>query len=227
MEAEERQTHPSWGVMQITRTVGGGQNLFGATIDHQASVRIRINRASVVRDLNSNRIRDEEQLIDIEMSPVQFAEAITTIGSMGTPVTIRRLNRSKVEQCPPSNERAKIESEFAAKLSGVVEELKAHHELLAKRLSQKTLTKNEKQELLTAAQRAITEVASNVPFMHEVFHEQMDKTVAEAKAAIDAFYQHSIVEAGLASLANMGHSRPSIPCLEMQPESVPSCELRK
>ncbi len=46
---ETIEQHPSYGVMSISRVSGSGKHLFGATVDHQSSIRIRISHASVKR----------------------------------------------------------------------------------------------------------------------------------------------------------------------------------
>jgi hypothetical protein len=217
--------HPSYGVMSITRVSGSGKHLFGATVDHQSSIRIRISKAHIQRSLNTDRVRDDEPVVDVELSPLQWAEALTTLGVMpGVPVTIRRIGEEVIAKCPPCNDRQKIEAEFAAKITGVMDDLRSLQKTMLNMFSKKNaLTRADKDALLTGCGRAITEIGSNMPFVHEMFREAMDKTVAEAKAAIDAFYQHAIVEAGLAALTDRSAVAPSLPRIELHEQEPSEC----
>jgi len=46
--------------------------------------------------------------------------------------------------------------------------------------------------------------------MEDSFRESMDKTVTDAKGTIEAFYQHRVVSAGLAAIANTTTEAPKL-----------------
>ena len=43
-------------------------------------------------------------------------------------------------------------------------------------------------------------MTSNIPFFRQMFQEEMDKIVVDAKAEIDAAMQHTVTKAGIKAL---------------------------
>ena len=72
--------HESYGIIGISRvTSHPAKNLFGSSVKHTHSMALRIKTASVDRHLNQDWYHAENELIEIEMSPTQFAEMITSL----------------------------------------------------------------------------------------------------------------------------------------------------
>lgn len=64
----------------------------------------------------------------------------------------------------------------------------------------KTLTKADKSEIINKLTKVAAEINGNVNFTYEMFNEQMDKTVMEAKGEIEAFYQNKVNSIAQAAL---------------------------
>jgi hypothetical protein len=132
---------------------------------------------------------DREQLIEIEMSQSQFAEAITTLNvGCGVPVTLRRVAGKQIADPPQVDfkERAKNElKEEMGTLAKRIEELsKDAKEILERKGT--PIKAEERKKILDDLYALVTEVRSNIPFAHECFQEAVDETVVQAKAEVDA-----------------------------------------
>jgi hypothetical protein len=207
-------THPSYGLLSIHRVQGGDQTLFGSSLLHQNRLSIKIHEASFHRDLNHTWYSDDTEIIEIEMSPAQFAEAITTPNmGIGTPCTIRRLHGKRVADCPHNDERRQVLDEFKEdmqKLAAEVDKLRVNAATI---LEKKNITKGDREALLGIFSKLECQIGSNIPFVHESFHEATDKTVTQAKLEIEAFYTSAMMSAGREALMNKA-PKPDMKMLE-------------
>ena len=69
-------------------------------------------------------------------------------------------------------------------------------------MEKKTIGKADRAEILSKLDMIIQEIGSNTKFIQKQFHEQMDKTVLEAKAEIEAFTQNKLTSIGLDAIKN-------------------------
>lgn len=197
---EEEQTHPSFGMIELSRTNSSkGLNLFGSSISHHNTMRIRIYKGVVRRHLSRDwyGTKSIKPIIEIELSNSQFADFITSAGvGGGTPVTIRYRDGHEVEDCQHENKRQLFEKEFSAQMNDmcgdIEEDLKRAREILGK----KSLLADDKRELLHMFESTKTFLKSNAPFVKQYFNESMDKTVSEAKGEVEAFWMAKILHVG-------------------------------
>jgi hypothetical protein len=188
MDDEKITKHESYGCISMSTNFGGDKSLFGSSIPHSEYISIRINEAEDHRYLNQNTHVPKRELIEINMSKTQFAEFITSMGKgTGVPCTITRVNGEKREPCPFTPKAEVHRQEFEAHLDDIKKEMDEAiaktHELFAK----KTLNKSDKESLLRALEHLRTQVISNSGYQVQMFNEQMDKTLFEAKAELEAF----------------------------------------
>jgi len=203
---EKREKHESYGLLGFSRqtTSGKGKNLFGSSIPHNNTISIRIKRAEKTRSLNRNWYLGHEELIEVEMSYTQFTEAITAMNmGDGVPVTIKHVNRKRMEEPPDDNLREKLSDEFQDKLNETFEDstksIAAAQKLLAQK---KSLNKSEKELLLNLLYSINQNIESNLRFVADSFHKQAEKSVTEAKGEIEAFQAATINRLGLDELKN-------------------------
>ncbi len=195
--------HPSYGLLQFSRMSGGLTNLFGSSIQHKDTIRLRINEGGVKRDLSTDWYCDDGRIIEVEMSYSQFAEAITSmnVGS-GVPVTIRWVRgEGSIEPCPFTNKKQQFEEEFKHRLDKANEtanQLILNVEKLFE--EKKNLTKKDKDEILSMLTKIYQSINGNSDFVYRMFNEQMDKTTTEAKGEIEAFMQNKINSIAQAAL---------------------------
>lgn len=198
---DNQEKHPSFGMLQFSRTSGGATNLFGSSIKHKDTIRMYLRRAKVGRDLNHDWYFGDEELAIAEMSYSQFAEAITSMNQgTGVPVTLKYLTgEGRIDDCPFVNKKEQFENEFSERLDKANEKMNALvAEVTALMSDKKNLGKGDMSELLQKLQKVQAEVSSNSKFTYQMFNEQMDKTTSEAKGEIEAFMQNKIH-----SIANM------------------------
>ena len=104
---KETHEHPSYGVISFSRTYGGEKNLFGSSIKHQNTIRMKVSHAKLERRLNEDHVYEKDKIIEVEMSEAQFAQAITSLNSAaGVPVTLLYTQKEgKIPPCNFSNKR--------------------------------------------------------------------------------------------------------------------------
>ena len=203
MNNNTKETYPSYGMLQFSRTSGGSTNLFGSSIKHQDTIRMRLYEGSVERMLNSDFYMGTNTIAEVEMSYSQFAEAITSMNmGSGVPVTIRYLKGiGTIEPCPFTDKREQFENEFKSNLdkaNSETQELISSIEALLK--DKKPLNKADKEEMLSKLMRISRNIGENNDFLYRQFNEQMDKTTLEAKGEIEAFMQNKLNSLAQATL---------------------------
>ena len=160
---------------------------------------MKVSKGKKFRDYQNDTYMSEGQLIEVWLSPTQFAEAITSFNiGEGVPCTLKHVVGDKFntttrqfrEECPERNFRKEanieLKDEMAELGKRIAKMSKDAQELLT---SKGQLKVGEKKQLLDELQGIVTEVESNIPFVHECFNESVNKTVTEAKGEIDATYQ--------------------------------------
>ncbi len=218
MESEEK--HPSYGMVGFSRITHGGAkggtNLFGSSLSHHHTIALRIKRASKKRSLSEDRYYGEETVVEVEMSPAQFAEAITTLNvGDGVPCTIRRIGRQGVENCPETSMRQLFEAEFehaCVSTSDVAFDLIKKAEAL---LSQKTVKMSDRKELVELLRKISLNLKSNLPFIGTQFNEAMDKVVADAKGSFEAAIATRISDLGIKAFSELG-STEEVPAIQIE-----------
>ena len=216
VHADEKEfEHPSYVMASFSRLHGSSGRLFGSAIaNHQTHVRLRVCRARRKHHLGQDWFHaDLESIIEVDLSPAQFAELLVTmnIGS-GVPCTLRRLDGTRIEDPPDEKlEVEQIHSDFAEKTGIVASRLDRLRVSVETILAKKTLINDDRKELRAQIDKIIQEVRSNLPFWLEQLHESAEKVVVAARAEIDAFMTSAVQAAGLKALR--GPEAPPIPRL--------------
>ena len=198
MSKEKTRTHESYGMLSMSRvTSNKGTVLFGSSLAHSNTIRLRIKRAEEKRHLNSFWYHGREELIEIEMSPTQFTDAITNMNTEGVPVTIRYVNGKEVEPPPYENIFDTFNEEFTDDISEILGDTckimkKVEEELKAPG----TISKKKRLELAGLLFKVEQDIRANLPFVHKQFLRQVSKSISEAKGAIEAFFSNTIYRLG-------------------------------
>lgn len=198
----DKETHESYGMMGFYRSSGGHTNLFGSSIKHQHTIRLRLKTVYKHRRLNETRYFGEREIVEVEMSQNQFAELITSMNmGDGIPVTIRRINGKRTEDCPEENQREIFEREFEEKMKSLDDKLRTLTVQAEQILNDKSAPKkSDKETILMQLRMLHQEISSNIPFMASQFNEQMYKTVTEAKGEVEAFVMNKVHSLGIEGL---------------------------
>jgi hypothetical protein len=202
MKENQESTHESFGLLQISRaSCSAGQNVFGSSIKTANPIRLKICRAVKERSLNREWYYGKENIIEVEMSPTQFAEAITTLNmGSGVPCTIRYVDGVEMAPCPDENINELFNDEFRDDIKNIADTLtelqNKAKEILGKPGSVK---KADKELLLGRIYNVEQMVRSNLPFVHTQFTRAMDKTIQQSKAEIEAFVDTATRKIGTAT----------------------------
>lgn len=197
----EKHEHPSFGMLTINRTSGHSGFLFGSNAEPNNYISMELRQGYMERELSKDWYGSDKVLFRVKMSPVQFAELLTTQNGTGVPVTIERMNGERVEQVKyTEDKRHAHERQFREKLEKFSERMLANREEAKKLIAKKTLSKNDQQELNRFMDAIVQEVTGSIPFYITCFDEEIDRVVVDAKAEINAAITHTIVQAGVKAL---------------------------
>lgn len=193
MEKETVVNHPAFGKLQISRINGSIGTLVGSPIQHNHFIALRICESELVRSLHHDRYHAGKQIVEIFLSPAQWAEAISSLNTEGVECTINhRMDVGQIEAPPQDNPREQIRQEFKDDMKKVVETFAAQvvqiRELLELKKG-KPLNIAERETINKALSSVEMELRSNIPFTHTMFDEAMEKTVLHAKGEILAFVE--------------------------------------
>lgn len=208
------ETHPSYAMAAFIRSSGGHHVLFGSSIKHTEKIKLEIYRAERQRNLSEDWYHSREKLIEVEMSPSQFADLITIHNTSGHPVTLSYFNGEEIPDCPFNDTRREIEEEFEQKCRGIAKDA---GELVAKIKSiiGGPIKVADRKEITKALDMLMQEINSNLPFMQEQFNRAIDKTTSAAKQEVEAFFTTKLQSLGLLHLKNaIEESVPVIPQIE-------------
>ena len=193
--------HPSFGTISFTRTHGGSQALFGSSIKHNNAILLRISHAEKRISNAHDYIYSKGVIVEAYLSPTQFADAITGHGSGGeAPITLQFTEKDgNIDQPSFENKRLQFEKEFFKTADAIVKQINETIE--------KAKDKKAPQWLVHDMEVTKSWLKSNIPYLAEQFAKQMDKTVTEAKAEVEAYVTGLIQQTGLEALEEM---RPQI-----------------
>lgn len=213
---EARETHPSYGMIQFNRVSGAGR-LFGSPLpQHFGTIRLEIRVGERNHDDGEDRYWARLQIVEVELSASQFAEAITCMNvGKGVPCTIRRLNGRGVGDVPDaeSGETERAEESFRERVCKFLDDVKKQREKVDAILAKDRLTKDDRQAIRGSLDFVLREVGQNMPFFVTLFTESAEKIKVKAKAEIAAMLDHAIRLAGMEHVQRhlVGRSAPELP----------------
>lgn len=194
--------HESFGIIGCSRITGGTRNLFGSSIEHSNTIMLRIKTASVDRHLNTNWYHGDKDLIEIEMSPTQFSEMITSLNvGDGVPCTLRYIEGKRISDPPKISQRVLFEEEFKEKINKLENECSDGVSEVADILLKKgNITVKERKQAWGKVVSIMRIVSDSIPFLQKQFNKAMDKTVNEAKGEVEAFVMNRVTSLGIKGL---------------------------
>jgi len=202
MEEQEKK-HESYGMVGLSRvTCRPSVNLFGSSIKHGNTIRLRIKTGVVARDLNRDWYRGQKGLIEIELSPTQYAEMITSLNiGDGVPCTIRYIGNKSIDNPPETKQRQMFEEEFRKDVHKIKEKCQKDVTEISKVLLKKGgITVYERKKINDMIVMLMQDVNSNLPFVQRSFNKSIDKTVLEAKGEVEAFVMNKVTSLGIKGL---------------------------
>lgn len=191
------------GMISWSKTSGSARALFGTEIDTANPIKLEISHAEENRELSKNWYFPKKQIVEIELSPIQWAEFLTSGNTSGVPCTIKYLNGERMSDPKPStimedynNEVEEHFDKFEESFDSVAETLKEQID------SNKPMGKKALEELLCKVEILRTNTVANVNFVKDSFKEDMNKIVTKAKSEFNAYVENRIHEIGIESIKN-------------------------
>lgn len=192
----EKQSHPSYGIIRISRVNNGSSSpLFGSSQrQHFTSVRLTICRATLVGDNRDDilpRHMGGQQLIEVEMTAAQFSEMIL-MGERyeGVPCTLRRYQGQLVEPPPEQDTpRERATKLFERRLAALAETATSLIDTTKETLDKSNLSVKSRGKILDGLESIRREITANLPYYGELFSEATETMEAVAKAEVDALVQ--------------------------------------
>ena len=227
MDSEKnRREHKSFGIISFSRASStSAKPLFGSSLKHGNTIRMRLSHAQEERDLNTDWIRPTGLIAEVEMSGSQFAELITSMNmGEGVPCTIRWLNGETVDD-PPYEDKSELHrKEFAKHQDDILASAENVLAMTKELFEKKSLTKADKETIINHLKKLCVNIGPNTNYQVTMFDEQMAKSVTEAKNEIETFYMNKIISLGNQALVENG----DIPKLsQTSPIDISSIETDK
>ena len=169
------------------------RNLFGTEIKTDNPITLRINKAEETRNLSRNWYHSLGRIVEIEMSPVQWAEFLTSGNTSGIPCTIRYIGGQKMSE-PKGTE---IFNDYNEEVEEHFDKFKEIEDVVKSAIdSKKPMGLKDLNSLLTKIHNAMV----NVDFVKDSFKEDMNAIVGKAKAEFNAYVENRIHEIGIEEL---------------------------
>lgn len=184
------------GLIQINRSYGGRNVLFGSNIPHDTCMKLTISQAYISRSFNENHYYPTNKIIEIELSPSQYAEMITNLNhGVGVPCTITKFMEERIPNNLSLNDELEtVKSEYSESVDKIMDEIRdTIYEIPDEKAMSTKKIKDLKHELANMLYRLTQEA----PFMKERFDETLDKIFVEAKASIDDTINLTLANIGL------------------------------
>lgn len=204
---EYKETHPSYGLLQISRVSGRQDSLFGSSLQHSNFITLRINKGSRYHDKFGDNYFEDGNYMEVEMSNVQFAEAITSLNvGSGVPCTIRYSNQGDLEPgYQPSavidNQKKRLLNDSANRLKETAQKLQEMSDGVDEILNKNgAIGKGDRKALHNMMGLFIQEIGGNLPFLQQQMSKSIDKTVVQAKGEIESFITNAVINTGLEAL---------------------------
>lgn len=203
--SKEYNTHPSYGMINISRVQGGHARLFGSSITtHPGYIHLTISSGE-----HSHNNRQDwfhatgKQHIEIRMSYAQFSEMIVSMNhGGGIPCTITRLNGELIDNPPDEPiEAEKTKIEFQRYMNEFDNKLTTGYEAINAILENKTLSKKDKDEIKNHLRMISMQIRSNIPFFLSQFDKAVERIMTTAKTEVDGFMTSVLKAAGMEAIA--------------------------
>lgn len=188
-------------------TCGAPIPMFGSEIATSNPIVLRISKAS--EDLsrgvaNKHIMADARPFIEVEMTPVQWAELLTSgCVSDGVPCTIRTIDGKRMSSVKPKN----VLDEYKCDVDASFKDFETEAKSLSKFVediynSGKTMNRTQMKELAQKLSWFANKPSSQLEYIRDRFNEDMSDVVVKAKSEINAYAESNLAKLGIQCLMN-------------------------
>ncbi len=199
----EEETHPCYGQISVSKYQGDSE-FFGSNVTHHGGIIIEVCKASYNRHLSHDWTHSEETLVEVRLSPLQFAELITTgMNTQGVPCTIYRDHNGRVEQANFTDSIEQFGNEYNEDVENQIASIKDAMAMVETALSAKSVKKSDLKSIHAKLSAMHTDIKSNMPYVKKCFTEHVQKSVLEAKTSVESFIDAKVRSLGIKSLKDL------------------------
>lgn len=189
--SENEERHPSYGIARLSVVRGGSTSLFMSDVPHNRRIKLEICRATKERDLNNDHVyADREPIIHVELSEHQFAQLISSMGTEGTPCTLRRIEGEGIEYPPPNDKEEVFKGELNDAREDFEEDIDELYSEAKNILSPDEgggyLSKSDRKRILSLIESVRNNLYNQIPFLFDMLEENLEESVIGAKTEIEA-----------------------------------------
>ena len=179
------------------------QAMFGTEIKTDHPIKILISHAVENRELNHNWYCPHKKIIEVEMSPVQWAEFLTSGNTSGVPCTLKEIEGKRMSEPKFDNVFDVYNKEVEEHLDKTTDDIKEISEALNSFIKSEKLTaKNVKtlESFKSMLDKVQMNLSSNMDYMKACFKDDMSNVVMKAKAEFNTYVESRIHEIGIETI---------------------------
>jgi hypothetical protein len=203
MEEDKQYAHPSFGMISVGR-VSGRVDLFGSSVTHDHFIRIRVAAGVKEQKYGRDWYHGRREILEVDLTPAQFAEMITNSSGSGVPCTIRAREGKPVEQFEREDDprtTVHIRDEMLRMGKETATALADFEAKVDAMIAAKAITRKAGEEMKGFFYRPKQNLESNFAFYLGQLEEAADKIIHEKKLEHDAAVTGMITTAGIKALA--------------------------
>lgn len=172
------------GIIQINRTFGGRNIMFGSSIEHDVVMKLSINTCEVDRSFSKDRYYPVNNIIEIELTPAQYAEMITNLNhGVGVPCTITRFQGKIIKNDLKLKDEVEVfKKEYKQNIGEIFDDIKNYINSID---DKKPSAPKKIKELKERLNGLIYSIEKEGPFLSNIFNEYIEKVFVEAQAKIE------------------------------------------
>jgi F0F1-type ATP synthase membrane subunit b/b' len=198
---EKTKSEDYMGMVSWSKLSGGARPMFGTEIETANPIRLTISHAEEVRDLSRYWFHPKKKIVEIEMSPIQWAEFLTSSNTSGIPCTIKQIDGEYMSE-PKSSEIMKhYDKEVEEHFDEFDNSLRKIDEIIKSAIdSNKPMVKKALEELRSIIDTARYKTVADVKFVKDSFKEDMEGMITKAKAEFNAYVENRVHEIGIETI---------------------------
>ncbi len=204
MDEYTTQSHESYGLIEILKVNSNNINLFGSGINHNTCFSLRISKAvldtSAYTDFYSADAKGK--IIEVYLSPAQFVQMITSIGSDGVPCTIKYVNGEGYKENPPKhNIKQKLQTDLKNQFKDLANRVQKLSDTIDEKLKGKLL-KKDKEAIKTTVNKIAQDISQNLPYLQQCQTKKLEEIGTQIVSEAESQISSLIYNKGLEKLLN-------------------------
>lgn len=174
--------------------------MFGTEIKTDHPIKVSISHAVENRELNRNWYFPHKEIVEIEMSPVQWAEFLTSGNTSGVPCTLKEIEGKRMSEPKFDNVFDVYNKEVEEHLNNTVNDVKKISETLNDLIESKKISSKSAESLKLILDKVQMNLSSNMDYTKACFKDDMSNVVMKAKAEFNAYVESRIYEIGIETI---------------------------